>query len=116
MTKQIDRPEGHPTQEPIFVPKQEGQVALGLDECLDLIVKAQEERAALQKRLDNLKGVAKTILKAKGLEKYENEKGRKAQWFDSQRANYDKELLKELLGDDFARCVSFSTVKSFKVT
>jgi len=116
MTKQIDRPEGHPTQEPIFVPKQEGQVALDLDGCLDMIVKAQAEKAALQKKLDNLKGVAKTILKEKGLNSYENEAGRKAQWFESQRSKYDKELLKELLGDDFARCVTFNTVKSFKVT
>lgn len=115
MTKQIDR-QSQPTQEPIFVPKQENQVALDLDESLDLIVQAQEEKKKLEKRIENLKAVAKKILKDKGLSKYENEKGRKAQWYDSQRTNYNKELIRELLGDDFGRCVTISTTKSFKVT
>ena len=101
---------------PIFVPKQEGVVALTLDEAIDRIVAKQEERDEINKELKNLKEVAKAHLKEMNSKAHTAPSGHKAQWISSQRQNIDKELCKELLGDDFGRVTSFTTVNSFKVS
>jgi len=104
------------TETPIFVPKQEGQVELSLDESISLIIKAQAERKAIDKKLDNLKAVAKAHLKTMGVTKYETPTGNKAAWSERQQPSYDKAAIKEIAGELFELCVSYSTVKQFKVS
>jgi len=99
----------------IFVPKQEGQVELTLDESIALAVEIQAEQRATKKRLDNVKEVIKTHLKGKDLREYTTSEGHTAKWSSSQRPKYDKEAIKELTGAGFDLCVSFSTVNSFTV-
>jgi len=103
------------TVTPVFVPKQEGVVALTLDESIEHVKALQAEKAKLEKTIDNLKEVAKSHMKAKGVESYITPSGIRANWSESQRSDIDKELAKELLGPDWARVHSFKTVKSFTV-
>jgi hypothetical protein len=102
----------------IFVPKPESdsEVALGIDEAIASIVKIQKEKSALDKTIKNLKAVVKTHLKAKGVTEYETPTGSKAAWSSRQSPSYDKDAILELTGEDFALCVSYKTVKTFKVT
>lgn len=88
---------------------------VSLDQALNLIKQKQAQKAAAEKELDNLKEVAKALMKAKGVEKYTNPEGITARWSESQRSNIDKELAKELLGPNWAKVESFDTVKSFTV-
>lgn len=97
-----------------FVP--EGATPISLDESLKLIVAAQKEKAVLDKKIKNLKAVAKAHLAERKLKEYETVEGHKAKFYDSQKAKYDKELIKEATGELFELCVSFSTVTNFKVT
>lgn len=98
-----------------WTPKFDDDKALSLDQALNLIKQKQAAKAAAEKELDNLKEVAKALMKAKGLDKYTNPEGITARWSESQRSNIDKELAKELLGPNWAKVESFDTVKSFTV-
>lgn len=103
-----------PTTRP-WTPKFDDDKALSLDQALNLIKQKQAAKAAAEKELDNLKEVAKALMKAKGLDKYTNPEGITARWSESQRSTIDKELAKELLGPNWAKVESFDTVKSFTV-
>ena len=54
----------------VFVP--EGGTPLSLDEALRRISALQKETKATKAKMDNLKQVAKTHMKAQGLKKYES--------------------------------------------
>jgi hypothetical protein len=98
-----------------WTPKFDDDKALTLDQALNKIKAEQAKKAAVEKEIDNLKEVAKALMKAKGLDKYTNPEGITARWSESQRSSVDKELAKELLGADWAKVESFDTVKSFTV-
>lgn len=100
---------------PVFVPKQEGAVEVSLDEALARIKALRAEMAPLEKMEKNLIEVVKAGLKAKGVESYTAPSGDRALWSESQRSEFDKELAKELLGENWARVHSFKTVRSFAV-
>jgi len=89
--------------------------ALTLDQALNKIKAIQAKKAAAEKEIDNLKEVAKALMKSKGVEKYTNPEGITARWSESQRSDIDKELAKELLGPNWAKVESFNTVRSFTV-
>jgi len=100
---------------PIFVPKQDGTVQVSLDEALARIKALRAEIAPLEQIQKNLIEVAKTMMKAQGVESYTAPSGDRALWSESQRSEIDKELAKELLGPNWSRVQSFKTVKSFTV-
>lgn len=102
--------------QPIFVPKQEGQVALGMDECLDMIIAEQAKKKEIDTKIKALKAVAKQLLVAKGVTSYESPTGRKAKWSESNRPKYNIEAIRQLTGTGFDMCVTYSVVRSFKVT
>jgi hypothetical protein len=101
-----------------FVPKAEteGAVELSLDEAMDLAVKLQDEAKAAKKVLDNVKAVVKAQMVARGVKEYETPNGHKAKWSERQNPKYDKEMIKEATGELFELCVTFSTVKQFKIS
>ena len=98
----------------VFVP--DGGIPLSLDESLRRIVQAQQEKSELDKKIKNLKKVAKTHLAEKNLKEYESPEGFKAKFYESQVAKYDKKGILELLGENFARVCEYVTQTSFKVT
>ena len=100
---------------PVFVPKQEGQVEVSIDDAIAKIIEIREQMAPFEKMEKNLIEVAKAIMKAKGTTKYTTPTGVTAQWIASQENHINKELAKELLGEDWARVHSFKTKNSFKV-
>ena len=97
-----------------YVP--EGATPLSLDEPLKMIVETQKAKSILDKKIKNLKEVAKAHLAEKNLEEYATIEGHKCKFYYSQKAKYDKELIKEATGELFELCVSFSTVTNFKVS
>jgi hypothetical protein len=108
-------PSAQPTAAPIFVPKSDNTIALSLDESINLIKQEQAKKAAIEKKIDNLKEVAKAHMKALDVEKYTTPTGITARWSESQRCDVDKEKAKELLGPKWSEVESFSTVRSFTV-
>jgi hypothetical protein len=101
---------------PIFVPKQEGAVELTLDEALVRIAALYVKFAPLKKELENIKTVAKQLLKAKGEKSYTTIQGIKAQFITSNKSQMNKELAKELCGARWAEVEKFVESISFKVT
>jgi hypothetical protein len=91
-------------------------VPLSLDEAIAKAIELQDTAREEKKILDNVKKVIKDHLAAKGVETYETPEGHKAGFSTSQRPKYDKELIKEATGELFELCVTYSTVKSFKVS
>lgn len=102
----------------IYVPKTENPeaVELGLDEAIAKAIELQNEARESKKVLDNVKKVIKDHLAAKGVDSHETPEGHKAAFSESQRPKYDKEMIKEATGELFELCVTYSTVKSFKVS
>lgn len=100
---------------PVFVAKQEGTVEVTLDEALANIKALRAQMAPLEKAEKQLIELTKAMMKAKGVETYTAPSGDRALWSESQRSEFDKELAKELLKEDWARVHSFKTVKSFTV-
>ena len=103
---------------PVFTPKTEtpGAVELGLDEAIAMAVQLQNEAKEAKKVLDNVKAVIKAQLKTRGVSEHETPDGHKAKWSERQQPKYDKEMIKEATGELFELCVTYSTVKQFKVT
>jgi len=120
MAKRTNRPrKGTQSAQPIFVPKvekQENEVAVSLDESLDLIKGIQQEQKELKNRLERLKKIVKDFLRDLDVERYESPAGRQAVIVTRQNASYDRELIRQLTGENFGRCVRFSTSKSIKIT
>jgi hypothetical protein len=100
---------------PLFVAKSEAVVEVSLDEALIQIMELREKMAPYEKMEKNLIEVAKRIMKAKGEEKHTTLSGVTAQWTTSQESKIDKELAKELLGENWARVHSFKSKRSFTV-
>jgi len=118
MTDKMDPKKTTSANPPLFVPKQEdpNKVELTLDETLLKLADLYRQFAPLKKQLENLKGVAKAHLKAQGKTSYQMENGIKAQFYDSQKSQLNKELAKEICGPRWAEVEKFVTTTSFKVT
>lgn len=117
MSKMDQKAKAAPAQ-PIFVPKTEDptKIELTLDEAMAKAADLYRQFAPLKAALDNIKVVVKSHLKAKGLKTYQDAAGVKALFYDQSKTEYNKELLKELLGEKYASVVSFKKVTSFKIT
>jgi hypothetical protein len=106
--------------QPMFVPKPDPQVntvELTLDQCLLEIAATFREFAPLKEKLENLKTVAKRMIKDKGLRQYVHEPtGIKALFYDQNKSDINKALAKELCGSRWNEVEKFKTVTSFKVT
>lgn len=103
-------------QPPIFVPKTEGgPIELTCDEAIARIVELREKMAPFEKMEKNLIEVVKAHMKTKGEEKHTTPTGVVAQWTTSQESKIDKELAKELLGENWARVHSFKPKRSFTI-
>ena len=110
-------PSGMPTESRLLMFVMDGDVTpVSLDESIDRIVALQNQRNALNKQIDNLKAVAKLHLKKLEVTAYEAPSGHTAKYSTKQMPKYDKAAILELTGEDFALCVSYSDVKSFKVS
>lgn len=101
---------------PIFVPKREGAVELTLDQALVEIGTLYAQFAPLKKKLENIKTVAKQLLKDKGEKSYTTIEGIKAQFIASQKSKMNKALAKELCGERWGEVETFEESISFKVT
>lgn len=95
--------------------KKEPANAVSLDEALARIKELRAKMAPLEKMEKNLIEVAKGLMKEEGVEAYTAPNGDRALWSESQRSEINKELAKELLGEDWGRVQSFKTVRSFTV-
>jgi hypothetical protein len=104
-----------PSAAPIFVPKSDNTIALSLDESINLIKQEQAKKAAIEKKIDNLKEVAKAHMKTMDVETYTTPTGIKAWWSSRQDLHIDKEKAKEICGPRWAEVESFKTVRSFTV-
>lgn len=100
---------------PLFVAKSETVVEITIDEALAKIIELREQMAPFEKMEKNLIEVAKGIMKARSEEKHTTPTGIVAQWSTSQESKVDKELAKELLGENWARVHSFKPKRSFTV-
>jgi hypothetical protein len=89
---------------------------LTLDETMAKIAELYRQFAPLKAQLENLKVVAKTHLKAKGLKTYQAADGVKALFYDTNKSEINKTLAKEICGARWAEVESFKTITSFKVT
>lgn len=103
------------TTPPLFVAKSESVVEITIDEALAKIIELREQMAPYEKMEKNLIEVAKGIMKARNEEKHTTPTGITAQWSTSQESKIDKELAKELLGENWSRVHSFKPKRSFTV-
>lgn len=100
---------------PLFVPKQDTVVEVSIDEAIAKVKELREKMAPFEKMEKNLIEVVKAIMKTKGETKHTTPTGDVAQWSESQESRIDKELTKELLGENWARVHSFKTKRSFTI-
>lgn len=91
-------------------------VEISTDEAIHKVVELQAKRSILNKEIDNLKAVIKADMVREGEKEHVTDRGSKAKFSESQVPTWDKEAIQVLTGDDFGLCVSYSTVKRFKVT
>lgn len=104
------------SSQPLFVPKSESNIVeISCDDAIRRIVALREQMAPFEKQEKNLIEVVKAHMKTKGEEKHTTPEGVTAQWSTSQESKIDKELAKELLGEDWARVHSFKPKRSFTV-
>lgn len=103
------------TTPPLFVAKSESVVEVSIDDALAKIVELREQMAPFEKMEKNLIEVVKGIMKARSEDRHVTPLGVVAQWIESQETHINKELAKELLGEEWARVHSFKTKRSFKV-
>ena len=99
----------------VFVPKLDDDTQVTIDDALTRIKALREAMKPLEEMEKNLIECAKTMMKAKGETKHVTPDGVTATFAVSQRSEVNKELAKELLGDDWARVHSFKSVTSFTV-
>jgi hypothetical protein len=100
---------------PLFVAKSDTVVEVSIDDALARIVALREQMAPFEKMEKNLIEVVKGIMKVRNEDKHTTPTGVVAQWISSQESHINKELAKELLGEEWARVHSFKTKRSFKV-
>jgi restriction endonuclease len=101
---------------PLFVPKSESNVVeITCDDAIRRIMALREQMAPFEKQEKNLIEVVKAHMKAKNEEKHTTPEGVTAQWSTSQESKIDKELAKELLGENWARVHSFKPKRSFTI-
>lgn len=100
---------------PLFVAKSDTVVEVSIDDALAKIIELREQMAPYEKMEKNLIEVVKGIMKARNEDKHTTPTGVVAQWIESQETHINKELAKELLGEEWARVHSFKTKRSFKV-
>lgn len=104
------------TSQPLFVPKNESNIVeISCDDAIERIMALREQMAPFEKQEKNLIEVVKAHMKAKNEEKHTTPTGHTAQWSTSQESRIDKELAKELLGENWARVHSFKAKRSFTV-
>jgi len=102
--------------QPLFVPKNESNIVeISCDDAIARIMALREQMAPFEKQEKNLIEVVKAHMKAKNEEKHTTPTGTVAQWSTSQESKIDKELAKELLGENWARVHSFKAKRSFTI-
>jgi hypothetical protein len=90
-------------------------VEITFDELVELCLLAQQRKAEEDKKFKQFKTEIKNVLEGKGLTTYETPTGTRVTLTTQQRTNYNKELLMELLGDDYTRCAKVSTTARFLI-
>ena len=90
-------------------------VEITFDEMVELCLLAQQEKAAADKKFKEFKKEIRNVLEARGETSYETVTGTRVTLGTQQRTSYDKELLMELLGDDYTRCAKVSSSVRFTI-
>lgn len=90
-------------------------VEVTFDEMVELCLVAQQEKAEADKRFKALKKDIRNVMESKGETTYETDTGTRVTLGTQQRTSYDKELLMELLGDDYTRCCKVSKSVRFTI-
>jgi len=88
---------------------------ISFDNLCDLALAAGAKKKEAEKAYNELKAKLKKGLTAKGLDSYENPNGVKVYYVSKQLQKQNKELIRELLGKDYARCIHYEESKSFFV-
>ena len=90
-------------------------VELTFDEMVEIALQLKNEKAALEKRAKEVRAVIKAEMAKRDVKTYETPTGTKVNLVDTQKTNYNKELLMELLGEDYTRCVKISKSVRFDI-
>jgi hypothetical protein len=90
-------------------------VPLTLEEVVELAYRLKAEKSAAEKRFNEAKNLIKAELDRQGVDTYETSTGTKVRLTKTERVSYNRELLMELLGEDYTKAVKISKSTRFEL-